>query len=203
MKKFFLYVFLSIFFCNFAFADWRYGSKTKNDVTSYHSNNNVYRESLPQTTTIYSQNQPHNFPPPNISTYNDDANNTHIETTTTQKRLFVNDDRDEQSLYSKDFKPEAAEEALHNKENNEENSIPFATEESLRASMELTAAIEHELMALNQEHDQLETVLAKLPLNAGKTLAQRRRKIDTEERLDVVKKSIAKLRMKMRRMHVL
>ena len=43
MKKVFLYVFLTTFFCDFAFADWSFGSKTKND-TWYYENSAIIKD---------------------------------------------------------------------------------------------------------------------------------------------------------------
>ena len=97
----------------------------------------------------------------------------------------------------------AAVEAVHNKENNESNAVPFATDASLRDAMQVTSQIEHALMLLNQEKDALERELSRLPSAAGRTIAARRRKAEAEARLDEVRKHIAKHRMKMREMHVL
>ena len=92
---------------------------------------------------------------------------------------------------------------MHNKENNEEPGVPFATEKTLRESMELTSEIDRALMELNLEREQLERELAKMPIHSGKTMAARRRKAETEGRLDEIGRSIARYKMMMRRMHVL
>ncbi|CAE8609584.1 unnamed protein product, partial [Polarella glacialis] len=61
------------------------------------------------------------------------------------------------------------------------------------------AALEKQLMVLNSERQVLKGTLMKFPPNsAGKTLADRRQKLEAEQRLEVVGRTISELRISLR-----
>lgn len=57
-------------------------------------------------------------------------------------------------------------------------------------------------MALNQERSQLEAEYARMPANAGRTLRERRRKAEVEERMDELGHLISNVRLNLKKMGV-
>jgi hypothetical protein len=66
--------------------------------------------------------------------------------------------------------------------------------------MDGQAAMEARLLGLNREKDALEAEMCKLPGNgAGRTIQERRRKAEVEERLDELKKQLSSVRMALKK----
>ena len=64
------------------------------------------------------------------------------------------------------------------------------------------APLERELMQLAVQKDRLEAEYARMPLSAGRTMAERRNKTRVEEQLDELDKRMASLRGRLRELRV-
>lgn len=64
-------------------------------------------------------------------------------------------------------------------------------------------SLEKQLMVLNCERTSLESTLSKFPTNsAGKTVAERRRKMEVERRLEEVEQTISQVRTSLRQLGI-
>ena len=76
---------------------------------------------------------------------------------------------------------------------------PFAVDDALsQRSHDAIAPLERQLMLLAVQKDRLEAEYARLPLSAGRTVAERRNKQMVEERLDELSKQMGSLRVQLR-----
>lgn len=77
---------------------------------------------------------------------------------------------------------------------------PFATDLTLQDYMKRTQEVEARLMALSLEKSALESEFAKMPPNQGRTMAERKRKVELEARMDAVAKEISTHRLALKKM---
>jgi gas vesicle protein len=77
---------------------------------------------------------------------------------------------------------------------------PFGTQLTVAETMAATKQLEDLLLAQSQEKDELTMELAKMPLGAGRTLKERQRKMQVEQRLEELDKLISKNRMQLKKL---
>ena len=63
-------------------------------------------------------------------------------------------------------------------------------------------SLEGKLLELNQERTAIENEFAKLPSTAGRTISQRRRKMEIEERLSSIQHESSTIRLRLKSMDV-
>ncbi|KAG2445931.1 hypothetical protein HXX76_000534 [Chlamydomonas incerta] len=83
-----------------------------------------------------------------------------------------------------------------------DGNSPFGTEDTSKALMARSKALEDQLMVLCAEKGGLEAEYARMPLGAGRSLRERNRKAVVEQRLDLLNKEISAVRMQLKRIGV-
>jgi hypothetical protein len=77
--------------------------------------------------------------------------------------------------------------------------MPFARDDELsRRATEAIAPIERELMQLSMVKDRLDAEYARMPLSAGRTVVERRRKAELEAKLDELHLQMGHLKARLR-----
>jgi len=79
-------------------------------------------------------------------------------------------------------------------------ALPYATDESLSQAIANTKDLEGRLMELQREKNQLDAEYSKMPANAGKTIAQRQRKVVVEQRLEAIAREISSCRLGLKKL---
>ncbi|KAK9818748.1 hypothetical protein WJX74_007997 [Apatococcus lobatus] len=79
---------------------------------------------------------------------------------------------------------------------------PYATEQSAQALDATVGSLEGKLLELNQECAALDSEFAKLPSTAGRTVLQRQRKLDIEQRLSSISQESSAIRLHLKSLHV-
>ncbi|KAG2452495.1 hypothetical protein HYH02_002734 [Chlamydomonas schloesseri] len=83
-----------------------------------------------------------------------------------------------------------------------DGSTPFGTEETAKALLARSKALEDQLMVLCAEKGGLEAEYARMPLGAGRSQRERNRKAVVEQRLELLNKEISAVRMQLKRIGV-
>ncbi|KAK9840896.1 hypothetical protein WJX84_008583 [Apatococcus fuscideae] len=79
---------------------------------------------------------------------------------------------------------------------------PYATEHSAQALGATAGCLEGKLLKLNQERAALDSEYAKLPVTAGRTILQRRRKAEVEDRLSRIQLESSAIRLRLKAMDI-
>lgn len=77
---------------------------------------------------------------------------------------------------------------------------PFASDKTLQEALTKTQVLEESLMRLCMERTNLESEYSKMPPNGGRTIAERRRKVEVEERMDQLAKEISSARLQLKKL---
>eukprot|EP00198_Chlamydomonas_reinhardtii_P001518 XP_001690854.1 predicted protein [Chlamydomonas reinhardtii] len=80
-----------------------------------------------------------------------------------------------------------------------DSNTPFGTEDTSKALLARSKALEDQLMVLCAEKGGLEAEYARMPLGAGRSLRERNRKAVVEQRLELLNKEISAVRMQLKR----
>uniref|UniRef100_A0A061QQA8 Enkurin domain-containing protein n=2 Tax=Tetraselmis sp. GSL018 TaxID=582737 RepID=A0A061QQA8_9CHLO len=80
------------------------------------------------------------------------------------------------------------------------DSLPYGTQDTLQRDTSATQQLEDCLLRLHEEKNQLDAEYARMPLNGGKTIAQRRRKSEIESRLDELQREISTCKLNLKKL---